>query len=201
MGGTWTRAGNHYLFTETIPSLLFLCSATLAGDVPPPWPNLSQLSVGQVQVNFCFSFACHNASLECFLSRFCSMLPEVGFRGGKGNGKESSPVGGRSCCGVCKVPWFVALLHTCGLFVFFTISPSLLLSFSPPFLLFSLSVRLCHCLFILHAFSRAFPRFVGQNKRQAVSRERRERAEGRRGVKKAKQSKARHCLWLFSIIS
>lgn len=71
-------------FTETIPSLLFLCSATLAGDVPPPWPNLSQLSVGQVQVNFCFSFACHNASLECFLWRFCSMLPEVGFREGKG---------------------------------------------------------------------------------------------------------------------
>lgn len=84
---------------------------------------------------------------------------------------------------------------------FLSCTPFLPLSFSPPFQLFSLSVRLCHCLFILHAFSRAFPRFVGQNKRQAVSRERKERAKGRLGVKKAKQSKARHCLWLFSIIS
>lgn len=156
------------------------------GGTPQPWPNLSQLSVGQVQVNFCFSFACHNASLECFLWWFCSTLPG-------GRGKESSSVGGSSCCGVCKAPWFVALLHTCGMFVLFTISLSL---FLPLFLPLFLSVQLCHCLFILHAFSRAFPRFVGQNKRQAVSRERASE-EGRADSARRKQSKEKQSLALL----
>lgn len=46
LGRTWTRAGNHYLFTETIPFLLFLCSATLAGDVPPTLAELKPIVSG-----------------------------------------------------------------------------------------------------------------------------------------------------------
>lgn len=64
------------------------------------------------------------------------------------------------------------------------------------FLPFFLSVQLCHCLFILHAFSRAFPRFVGQNKRQAVNRER-AREEGRADSARRKQSKGKQSLALL----